>query len=97
MVSKVDLRKLLSPAKDSLIFRARVALNGRTVDVSCLADTGADGYIFLDHDLAITMTKGLGLRTIRLPRECPITGFDGSLAEPISHAVKLTLIIDGHM
>jgi hypothetical protein len=94
MVSKVDLRKLLFPAKDSLTFRARVAMNGRTVDVSCLADTGADGYIFIDYDLVKTMIRGLGLRTRRLPRECPITGFDGSLREPVTHAVKLTLMLD---
>lgn len=97
MVSKVDLRKLLSPAKDSLTIRARVAFNRRTVDISCLADTGADRYIFIDYDLADTMIKGLGLRTRRLPHECLITGFDGSLAEPISYAVKLTLLIDGHV
>ena len=97
MVSKVDLRKLLSPAEDSLTFRARVAINGRTVDVSCLADTGADGYIFVDHDLVSAMIRGLGLRTIRLLRECPVTGFNGALGEPITHAVKLTLMIDGHV
>lgn len=97
MVSKVDLRKLLSPAKDSLTFQAKVAINGRTVNVSCLADTGADGYILLDESIAISMIKGLGLRTIRLPHACPITGFDGSQAEPITHTVKLTLMIDGHV
>jgi hypothetical protein len=97
MVSKVDSRKLLSLAKDSLTFRVRVAINGRTVDVSCLADTGADGYIFIDYDLASAMIGGLGLRTRRLPRECPITGFDRALREPITHAVKLTLMIDEYM
>ena len=94
MVSKVDLRKLLSPAKDSLTFRARVAINGRTVDVSCLADTGADGYIFIDYSLVSAMIRGLGLRTRRLPRDYPITGYDRALRELITHTVKLTLMID---
>ena len=87
----------MSLAKDSLIFRARVALNRRIVDVSCLIDTGVDGYIFLDYNLIITITKGLGLRTIRLPREYPITRFNSSLAELILYTVKLILIIDGYI
>ena len=96
MVSKLNLTKLLSPAKDSLVFGAQLAVNGRTVEVSCLGDTGADGYIFVNENL-VGLLASLGLRTRRLPEPCPVTGFDGGLRDPITHAVKLPLMIDGRV
>lgn len=79
------------------MFRARVAINRRIVDVSCLIDTRADGYIFIDYDLVSAIIRGLGLRTRRLLREYPITGFNRVLREPITYIVKLILIIDEYI
>jgi hypothetical protein len=47
---KVNLKDLLSPVSN-LTMKAQIALNGRTVGVSCLSDTGADGYPFVNINL----------------------------------------------
>ena len=94
-LQSLDLRKLLSPS--SLTFKAKVAMNGKTISVSCLADTGADGYLFVNINLIGALINHWGLRTKRLPQECPVTGFDGELRQPITHVAKLTFMIDGRV
>lgn len=96
-IGKVDLTKLLSPTEDSLVFDAKLGLNGRTVAVSCLANTSADMYILVNVNLVVLLFDSLGLRTRKLPHECPLTSFDGALRDPITYIVKLTLIIDGRV
>lgn len=72
-------------------------MNGKTISVSCLADTGADGYLFVNVNLARTLIRQWGLRTRKLPHKCPVTGFDGESRQPITHAVRLTFVINGRV
>ncbi|KAI3220470.1 hypothetical protein DTO012A9_10171 [Penicillium roqueforti] len=90
----LDLHKLLGGPRDSLVFNTRLTYNGRSFTISALADTGADGSIFINTELVILLGKKFGLRTYKLDRECPVRGFDGKLSRPITHAVVLTLSID---
>jgi predicted aspartyl protease len=91
----VDLSKLIGHPDRGFTFPIRLAHNGRSVSTTALGDTGANGFIFIDTDLAVLLCESLGLRTIRLPRECPVQGFNGKAGNPITHAVLLTLLIDG--
>lgn len=91
----LDLTNLLASSGQHLVFNAQLVHNGYSVSISALGDTGANGFVFINSDLAILLGKQLGIRTIRLPRECPVRGFDGRPAQPITHAILLTLIIDG--
>jgi predicted aspartyl protease len=86
---------MLGHPDKNLTFPVQLACNGRSVSVTALGDTGANGFIFIDTNLALILCKSLGLRTIRLPHECPVQGFNGRPGSPITHAVVLTLLIDG--
>ncbi|KAJ5145637.1 Retrovirus polyprotein [Penicillium bovifimosum] len=71
-------------------------LNGRSFSISALGDTGADGSIFINSAL-VELLGQHGLRTQRLDRECPVNGLDGKPSRPITHAVILSMGIDGHI
>ncbi|KAI3115141.1 hypothetical protein CBS147333_1538 [Penicillium roqueforti] len=71
--------------------------NGRSFSIDTLADTGADGSIFINLALVILLGKKFGLRTYKLNQEYPVRGFDGKLANPITHVVILTLNINGRV
>lgn len=92
----LNLKKLLG-SQNHLVFNLQLVHNGYSVSIRALGDTGADGFIFLDTNLAILMGQRFGAKTVRLPQECPVEGFDGKPAKPITHAMILNLIIDGRM
>ena len=90
----LDLYKLLGGLRDSLVFNIRLIHNGRSFTISALADTGADGSVFINEELVILLGKKFGLRTHKLDRECPVRGFDGRLSRPITYIVLLSMNVD---
>ena len=93
----LNLQKLLGSPNDSLVFSTQLMHNGRSFSISALGDTGADGSIFIDSSLVWLLGKQFGLNTHRLDREYPLVGFNGRKARPITHAVILSLCVDGRI
>ena len=50
-------------------------MNGCGVSLHSLADTGANGYLFLNTALAVRLSKALDVKIERLPYSVPIRGF----------------------
>ena len=72
-----------------------VSNNGYGVSLSALVDTGANGFIFIDEDCAITVANFLGTKVVRLDTEVPVRGYDGRAGQAITHAIILDLKVDG--
>ncbi|WP_206734022.1 retropepsin-like aspartic protease, partial [Stenotrophomonas sp. MA5] len=62
---------------------------------SSLADSGANGYVFIDSQLAIDIAKFLNLKIKKLPQKCGTKGFNGTPGTDITHAIYLHLWING--
>jgi transposase InsO family protein len=84
-VEGIDLSKLLQGKP--LMIASQLASNGYAISLSSLADTGANGPIFINRDLAIEAARFFSLNTIRLPTPCGTKGFNGEPGAPITHAI----------
>jgi hypothetical protein len=91
----LDLADLLGQPNRNLIFPNKITFNRRSFSIKSLADTGANRLVFINLQLIQLLIKNFRLRTIRLSKACPVTGFDGKPADPITHAVVLSMTIDG--
>jgi transposase InsO family protein len=69
--------------------------NGYSIQLHALADSGANGFIFLDTLCAIDMAKFLGIKAQRLPTAINVKGYDGKTGNSITHILRLHLTIDG--
>lgn len=63
--------------------------------MTALADSGANGSIFLNTPCAIEAAKFFNTTVIRLRKPVPVHGFDGKGSHQITHAIILHLLIDG--
>jgi hypothetical protein len=90
----LDLTTVLGQPERNLVFNHQIALNRRSFLIKSLADTRANRFLFININLIKQLIRKLGLRTVRLSRSCPVNGFDGKPAEPITHAVLLSITID---
>jgi transposase InsO family protein len=93
-IEGIDLSKLLKGKP--LTIASRLAANGYAISVISLADSGANGPVFIDRSIAVQAAKFLGLNTIRLTTSCGTKGFNGEPGAPITHAIVIPqLWIDG--
>jgi hypothetical protein len=60
-----------------------------------LIDTGANGLSFMNIHTAILLAKHFQTPIIPLDSSIPVAGFDGKPSTPMTHALVLTLIVDG--
>lgn len=60
-----------------------------------LIDTGANGLAFINTSLAIQLAKFFGLNTVALGADCAVIGYDGNSGRSITHAIILSLTVDG--
>jgi predicted aspartyl protease len=63
---------------------------GYGVQADSLADTGANGYAFINTELAVQIAKFWQTPAIRLQVVCYVKGYDGK-----THVIFLDLHIDG--
>ena len=91
----IDLSQLLGG--DSFTTPCRLVKNGYGVSLSALADTGANGYAFIDAQCAADICRFLSLRLQPLPKgkTWRVRGYNGQLGEDITHYITLTLCIAG--
>lgn len=70
-------------------------MNGCGVDLHSLADTGANGFLFLNRSLARRLSRSLGSEIRDLPYPISIRGFDGNSREKANQFIRLHLTLDG--
>ena len=70
-------------------------MNGLGIALSALADTGANGYLFVNRTIAGRLSKALGAKIQPLPYTVPIRGFQSSIQSHASHFIRLHLTVDG--
>ena len=73
---------------------SQLNIKGFTFHTHALGDSGANGFLFIDLELASLLVRSCGARTKPLPRPIPITGYDGNSDHNITHYLRLTLQID---
>jgi transposase InsO family protein/predicted aspartyl protease len=93
----LDLSRLLGNKITNMTVPIQLAKNGYAICTEALADTGANGFAFLDIFLAEKLAKHFQTHTIPLEQPCGVKGYDGKSVESITHLMILTMIIDGRM
>ena len=77
-----------------LVFNCLVYANGRSIPLSVMVDTGANGYAFMNRKTARMARKLLNLTHTELPKPIPVTGFDDNQKHQLTHVTKAHLCID---
>ena len=70
-------------------------MNGYSVKTSALADSGANGFVFINTSCAYDIAKFLNLKAQRLPTPINVKGYDGNINNSITHYIRLHLTVDG--
>jgi hypothetical protein len=73
----------------------KIAYNGYAIQTSGLADSGANGFVFINTRLAHDLMKFLNVTPTRLATPCTVKGYDGRPGKPVSEILILHLEIDG--
>lgn len=90
---EIDLSKLLGGQGFNV--NSLVAKNGLGFPMHTLADTGANGLLFIDTQRATELATFLNIHTERLTTPAKTKGFNGKPGSPITHAISLHLTVGG--
>ena len=90
---EIDLSKLLGG--QGFHVDSQLAYNGLSFTVNTLADTRANGYLFIDMKKAIELAHFYNIPTEPLRQPVKTRGFNGSDGPQITHTIKLHLIVGG--
>ena len=90
---EIDLSKLLGG--QGFHVDSQLAYNGLSFTVNTLADTGANGYLFIDTKKAIELACFYNIPTEPLRQPAKTRGFSSSDGPQITHTIKLHLIVGG--
>jgi hypothetical protein len=69
--------------------------NGIGIMTHVLADTGANGFAFIDSQFAAQLCARLKIKGNPLPKAIPANGYDGTSPQNVTSYVKLSMHIDG--
>ncbi len=72
-----------------------ISKNGLGIKTRALIDTGANGFIFIDSQLAQKASRFLDTPTRTLEIPCQVKGFDGKTSNPIEQYLEMNLHIAG--
>jgi hypothetical protein len=72
-----------------------ISHNGYGIDLYALADTGANGFAFIDTACAIDTAKFLNIKATELKEPIAVKGFDGKQGYAVTYFLTLHLSIDG--
>ncbi|MGH7240354.1 MAG: retropepsin-like aspartic protease [Candidatus Saccharimonadales bacterium] len=92
-MDELDLSKLLGGKP--FVLSTQVAQHGISVPTQSLADTGANGRLFMDTQLGIDLAKSFQIKLQRLPTPGRTKGFDGTPGTPITHVIFLNFRVNG--
>jgi len=89
----LDLQQLLGGS--SFTVPSAIACHGYAVSIDSLVDTGANGQIFIDADLAVDLARTWNRKLYKLPFTCGTRTFDGKPGPELSHVILLHFHLDG--
>jgi predicted aspartyl protease len=72
-----------------------LSFNGYSVKLEALADSGANGFVFINTLCAIDLAKFLNVKAQRLPQPIGVKGYNGKANNAITHIIRLHLTVDG--
>src|SRR5450432_1896332 len=90
---EIDLRQLIS--RSHLTVLCTLSNNGYSIKMHALADSGANGFVFIDTACAVDIAKFLNLKAQRLSSSIKVKGYDGKASNSVTHVLRLHLTIDG--
>jgi predicted aspartyl protease len=70
-------------------------MNGYSIELRFLLDTGANGFAFVNIRYATDIASFLGMKLVPLPTPIPVKGYDGKSRVDITQILRIYLIIDG--
>ena len=91
-LGSLDLRELMGGSLYTL--PSQLNIKGYTFHTCALGDTGANGFLFINTELATLLIRYCGARSKPLPCEISVTGYDGRSYSKITYYIRLTLQID---
>jgi hypothetical protein len=71
-----------------------IAHNKYAVKLNALANSEANGFVFINTFCAINIVKFLNVKAQRLPRPINVKGYDGKAGSAITHILRLHLTIN---
>ena len=90
---EIDLSKLLGG--QGFHVDSQLAYNRLSFSVTTLADTGVNGYLFIDTKKAIELAQFYNIPIEPLKQPAKTREFSSSAGPQITHAIKLYLIVGG--
>jgi hypothetical protein len=72
-----------------------IAHNKYAVKLNALADSGANGFVFINTLYIINIAKFLNVKAQRLPRLINIKGYNKKAESAITYILRLYFIING--
>ena len=90
---EIDLSKLLGG--QGFHINSQLAYNGLSFPMTTLADTGANGYLFMNTRKAIELVWFHNIPTEWLEQPARTKGFSGMEGPQISYTIKMHFIVGG--
>jgi hypothetical protein len=88
----LDLRELIEG--NSYTLQTQLNIKGFTFHTHALSDTEANGFLFINSELATLLTRHCGVCSKPLPCVISVIGYNGNGNFRITHYIRLTLQID---
>ena len=79
----------------SFVVSCTLSQNGSSIETSALADTGANGFLFIDRGFATALAKVMEYETRTIANPLPVRGYDGKTGTPITQVALLNLNVEG--
>ena len=72
-----------------------LSINGYSVQSKALADSGANGFVFINTLFTFDLAKFFRIKVQKLPSSIAVKGYDGQANNAITHVLRLHFTIDG--
>jgi hypothetical protein len=79
---------------NSYTLQTQLNIKGFTFHTHALGDTGANGFLFINLELAALFTRYCSARSKPLPYAISVTGYNSKGNSRITHYIRLTLQIN---
>lgn len=89
----IDLSQLVGG--EQFLVPSIVSRNGFGIKLKALADSGANGFCFVNSTLATTVAEYLQIEKQQAARPIPVNGFDGRPSTPVTEFLTVHLLVDG--
>jgi hypothetical protein len=76
-----------------LTIACMLSTNGTSVASRALIDSGVNRFIFVNTLFAIDLARSFNITTTRLPSPIQVKGYDSKLGKPVTHYIRLHLIV----